>query len=106
MEDIKIAKIPKKEIYTTFRQTYSYLYTQYGENGNKAIDFIGPMRFISIEENDISFMVIVTKMLGIYIGIIFMVICMAMVSIKNIIECSSDIDNYQLMKQIGMSSKA
>lgn len=99
-------KNAEKEIYTTFRQTYSYLYTQYGENGNKAIDFIGPMRFISIEENDISFMVIVTKMLGIYIGIIFMVICMAMVSIKNIIECSSDIDNYQLMKQIGMSSKS
>ena len=74
-------KNSEKEIYTTFRQTYSYLYTQYGENGNKAIDFIGPMRFISIEENDISFMVIVTKMLGIYIGIIFMVICMAMVSI-------------------------
>lgn len=98
-------KNAEKEIYTTFRQKYSYLYNEYGENGNTAIDFIGPMRFISIEENDISFMVIVTKMLGIYIGIIFMVICMAMVSIKNIVECSSDVANYQLMKQIGMSSK-
>ena len=98
-------KNAEKDIYAAFKQKYSNLYEQYGENGNTAIDFIGPIRFISIEENDISFMAIITKMLGIYIGIIFMVICMAMVSIKNIVECSSDIDNYQLMKQIGMSSK-
>lgn len=98
-------KNAEKDIYDTFKQKYSYLYEQYGDNGNTAIDFIGPMRFVTIEENDISFMAIITKMLGIYIGIIFMVICMAMISIKNIVECSSDINNYRLLKQVGMSSK-
>ena len=94
-----------ENIQSEFRLRYRYLYDKYGNNGNQGIDFIGPIRFRSIEENDISFMVIITKALGMYIGIIFMLICMAMVSIKNIIECNNSVKDYIILQQIGMSER-
>lgn len=100
-----VCKIVDQEIQIAFESNYSYLYDRYGENGNQLIDFIGPIRFRSVEENDISFMAIITKALGMYIGIIFMLICMAMVSIKNIIECNNSIGDYRVLRQIGMSEK-
>lgn len=96
-------KDAESQIYSTFKENYSYLYEKYAQSSASAIDFMAPIRFINIEKNDISFMVIITKSLGIYIGIIFMSICMAMVSIKNIVECGTDIHNYQYLHQIGMS---
>lgn len=94
-----------RSIQEKFHIQYNDLYEKYEGTGNPGIDFIGPIRFRSIEENDISFMVIITKALGMYIGVVFMLICMAIISIKNIIECNSNIDNYYVMHQIGMPLK-
>lgn len=100
-----VCKNADQEIMNSFELDYAYLYERYEDNGNQVIDFIGPIRFRTIEENDISFMAIITKSLGMYIGIIFMLICMAMVSVKNIIECNNSIGDYRVLRQIGMSEK-
>lgn len=100
-----VCKNADQEIKRVFETEYEYLYDKYGDSGNQEIDFIGPIRFRTMEENDISFMMIITKALGMYIGIIFMLICMAMVSIKNINEFNSSIRDYHVLRQFGMSGK-
>lgn len=100
-----VCKNADREIKRVFETEYEYLYDKYGDKGNQEIDFIGPIRFRTMEENDISFMMVITKALGMYIGIIFMLICMAMVSIKNINEFNSSIRDYHVLRQFGMSGK-
>lgn len=100
-----VCKKVDQEIQAEFEKDYAYLNEKYGDSGNQIIDFLGPLRFRSIEENDVSFMAIITKALGMYIGSIFMLICMAIISIKNIIECNENRDTYYLLHQLGMSYK-
>lgn len=100
-----ICKEIDAKVQTEFRDTYLYLYDKYSNNENSAIGFVGPIRFRSIEENDIVFMAIITKAVGMYIGIVFMLICMAMVSIRNVMECKNSIKDYCFLRQIGISKK-
>ncbi|ONI45311.1 hypothetical protein AN641_00555 [Candidatus Epulonipiscioides gigas] len=90
------------------KEKYLDLYNKYEPEGYGAFSLFGvsgTFRFRTIEENEILFMEIITKAVGMYVGIVCMLICMAIISIKNLMECKNSINDFYFLRQIGISKK-
>ncbi|MEG2090863.1 hypothetical protein, partial [Niameybacter sp.] len=97
-----------REIEDTFELNYPHLFEKYEEKYMHYRDyqnFIGSR--LKVEEtSDIIVSNMMIRMLGIYIGIVFFIICLTIFSIHQITHYSSNAMTYNKLHQIGVDQKA
>ncbi len=95
----------REEISETFRIRYEYLFDRYEEKydtDRHYVSFIDPIRFRTQENNDTVLTATSVRLLGIYSGIIFFIICMTVLALH---ETADSIDHrmqYRTLYQIGV----
>ena len=95
----------REEISGAFRNRYEYLFDRYEAKYDTDIhyySFIDPIRFRTQENNDTVLTVTSIRLLGIYSGIIFFIICMTVLALQ---ETADSIDHrmqYRTLYQIGV----
>lgn len=97
-----------RDIENTFELNYPYLFEKYEEKYMHYRDyqnFIGSR--LKVEEtSDIIVSNMMIRMLGIYIGIVFFIICLTIFSIHQITHYSSNAITYNKLHQIGVDQEA
>lgn len=79
-----LCDIIREEISGTFREHYEYLFTQYEAKygtDKHYTSFIDPIRFRTQENNDTVLTATSVRLLGIYSGILFFIICMTVLAL-------------------------
>ncbi len=95
----------RKEISETFRNRYEYLFDRYEAKYNTDIhyySFIDPIRFRTQENNDTVLTVTSIRLLGIYSGIIFFIICMTVLALHGVADSIDHRMQYRTLYQIGV----
>lgn len=95
----------REEISEAFRNRYEYLFDRYEAKyytDKHYVSFIDPIRFRTQENNDTVLTATSVRLLGIYSGIIFFIICMTVLALQ---ETADSIDHrmqYRTLHQIGV----
>lgn len=101
----QLCNIIRDEINLVFKNSYPYLYKQYEakyKTNKNYIDFIEPIRFWTQENNDVKVTATSIRLLGIYSGIIFFIICMTVLALHLITDSIDQQKQYQTLYQIGV----
>ncbi len=92
------------EIEDAFRHRYAYLFdcyeTKYQAERNY-MSFIGPIRFRTQEQNDIALTATSMRLLGIYTGIVFFIICMTVLALHLTTDAVCQRSQYRTLFQLG-----
>lgn len=100
-----LCDIIREEIAEAFQKRYEYLFTQYEAKyymDKHYTSFIDPIRFRTQENNDTVLTATSVRLMGIYSGIIFFIICMTVLALQ---ETADSIDHrmqYRTLHQIGV----
>lgn len=98
----------REEISGAFRNRYAYLFEQYEtkyHTDNHYLSFIDPIRFRVQENNDTVLTATGVRLLGIYSGIIFFIICMTVLALHLIADCADHRMQYRTLYQIGVDTE-
>lgn len=94
----------RDEIAASFRNRYSYLFDRYEakyQSDRHYISFIDPIRFRTQESNDVALTATGIRLLGIYSGIIFFIICMTVLSLHLTTDSIDQNTQYRILYQLG-----
>ncbi len=100
-----LCDIMREEISETFQNRYAYLFDQYEAKyfaDRHYTSFIDPIRFRTQENNDTVLTATGVRLMGIYSGVIFFIICMTVLALQ---ETADTIDyrmQYRTLHQIGV----
>lgn len=101
----RLCGIINDEIIIYFKEHYSYLYekyeTKYRDDKNYT-DFIEPIRFRTKENNDVALTATSVRLLGIYSGVVFFIICMTVLALQSITDCIDHRLQYRNLYWIGV----
>ena len=100
-----LCSIMQEEISETFRKRYEYLFTRYEAKYNtdkNYISFIEPIRFRTQENNDTVLTATSVRLMGIYSGIIFFIICMTVLALHGVADSIDQRMQYRTLHQIGV----
>lgn len=95
----------REEISEAFRKRYEYLFERYEakyDTDTHYTSFIDPIRFRTQENNDTVLTATSVRLIGIYSGILFFIICMTVLALQ---ETADSIDHrmqYRTLHQIGV----
>ncbi|MDE5891652.1 MAG: ABC transporter permease [Acetatifactor sp.] len=95
----------REEISEAFRNRYEYLFDRYEAkyySDRHYISFIDPIRFRTQENNDTVLTATSVRLLGIYSGIIFFIICMTVLALHGVADSTSHRMQYRTLHQIGV----
>lgn len=94
----------RDEIAASFQNRYSYLFDQYEakyQSDRHYISFIDPIRFRTQESNDVTLTATSVRLLGIYSGIIFFIICMTVLALHLTTDSIDQNMQYRILYQLG-----
>lgn len=94
----------RDEIAAAFQNRYSYLFDQYEakyQSDRHYISFIDPIRFRTQESNDVTLTATSVRLLGIYSGIIFFIICMTVLALHLTTDSIDQNTQYRILYQLG-----
>ena len=100
-----LCDIIREEISGTFQKRYEYLFTQYEakyDTDNHYTSFIDPIRFRTQENNDAVLTATSIRLLGIYSGILFFIICMTVLALHGVADSIDNRVQYRTLHQIGV----
>ena len=95
----------REEISAAFQNRYVYLFEQYEAKyytDRHYISFIDPIRFRTQENNDTVLTATSVRLLGIYSGIIFFIICMTVLALHGAADSIDHRMQYRTLFQIGV----
>lgn len=95
----------REEISEAFRNRYEYLFERYEAKyyaDRHYTSFIDPIRFRTQENNDTVLTATSVRLLGIYSGIIFFIICMTVLALHGVADSNSHHMQYHTLHQIGV----
>lgn len=96
------------EISYKFKESYSYLYdkyeTKYKDNKDYQ-DFIDPIRFYTKELNTVELGSLSIKLLGIYIGVVFFIICLTIFSLQQLTDSIESKNKYKILYKLGVDER-
>ena len=95
----------RDEIDAAFRENYGYLFERYEEkyqSDRHYVSFIDPIRFWTQENNDVVLTAVSVRLLGIYAGTIFFIICMTVLALHLITDSIDFSAQYRTLHQIGV----
>lgn len=95
----------RDEIVDTFQNKYPYLFEKYEakyQSDSHYISFIDPVRFRTQENNDVVLTAVSVRLLGIYSGVIFFIICMTVLALHLITDSIDFSVQYRTLHQIGV----
>ncbi|MDE5698612.1 MAG: ABC transporter permease [Lachnospiraceae bacterium] len=101
----KLCDIIREEISGTFKEHYKYLFTQYEAKygtDKHYTSFIDPIRFRTQENNDTVLTATSVRLLGIYSGILFFIICMTVLALHGVADTIDNRMQYRTLYQIGV----
>ena len=101
----KLCDIIREEISGTFKEHYKYLFTQYETKygtDKHYTSFIDPIRFRTQENNDTVLTATSVRLLGIYSGILFFIICMTVLALHGVADSIDNRMQYRTLYQIGV----
>ena len=97
-----------EEISREFRSEYASLYgkyeTKYGSDRNY-VDFLEPIRFLTQERSDVTMTASSIRLLGIYSGVIFLILCMTVLSLHLITDMSENRHQYRILYRMGVEQR-
>ena len=94
----------RDEIEASFQDKYQYLFDRYEakyRSEKNYISFIDPIRFRTQENNDVALTATSVRLLGIYSGIIFFIICMTVLALHLTTDSVSQNAQYKILYQLG-----
>lgn len=94
----------RDEIAAAFQNRYSYLFDQYEakyQSDRHYISFIDPIRFRTQESNDVTLTATSVRLLGIYSGITFFIICMTVLALHLTTDSIDQNTQYRILYQLG-----
>ena len=94
----------RNEIEASFQDKYQYLFDRYEtkyRSEKNYISFIDPIRFRTQENNDVALTATSVRLLGIYSGIIFFIICMTVLALHLTTDSVSQNAQYKILYQLG-----
>lgn len=94
----------RDEIAASFQSRYSYLFDQYEakyQSDRHYTSFIDPIRFRTQESNDVALTATSVRLLGIYSGIIFFIICMTVLAMHLTTDSIDQNTQYRILYQLG-----
>lgn len=100
-----LCDIIREEISGTFREHYEYLFTQYEAKygtDKHYTSFIDPIRFRTQENNDTVLTATSVRLLGIYSGILFFIICITVLALHGVADSIDNRMQYRTLYQIGV----
>lgn len=100
-----LCDIIREEISGTFKEHYKYLFTQYETKygtDKHYTSFIDPIRFRTQENNDTVLTATSVRLLGIYSGILFFIICMTVLALHGVADSIDNRMQYRTLYQIGV----
>ncbi len=98
----------ESKIRDTFKKLYPELYKKYETKYNSDKDyqdFIEPIRFKTEEINSVKLSSVCIRLLGVYIGVIFFVICLTVLALQQLSDADSNRWQYKTLYNIGVSKK-
>lgn len=93
------------EIESAFQSKYSYLFEKYEakyHSDKNYVSFIDPIRFWTQESNDTVLTATSVRLLGIYSGVIFFIICMTVLALHSITDSIDQRMQYRTLHQMGV----
>lgn len=97
-----------EEIEEAFRERYGYLFERYEEKyktDHHYASFIEPVRFRTQQRSDTTLTAASIRLLGIYSGVIFFIICMTVLALHLIRDCMDHRMQYRTLWQIGVEKE-
>ena len=94
----------RDEIAASFKSRYSDLFEQYEtkyQSDRHYTSFIDPIRFRTQENNDTALTATSVRLLGIYSGIIFFIICMTVLALHLTTDSIGQHTQYRILYQMG-----
>jgi len=94
----------RDEIAASFQTRYSYLFDQYEakyQSDRHYTSFIDPIRFRTQESNDVALTATSVRLLGIYSGVIFFIICMTVLALHLTTDSIDQNVQYRILYQLG-----
>lgn len=94
----------RNEIADSFQTDYSYLFDKYEakyQSDRHYTSFIDPIRFWTQESNDVALTATSVRLLGIYSGIIFFIICMTVLALHLTTDSIDHHMQYRILYQMG-----
>ena len=94
----------RDEIEASFRDNYSYLFEKYEtkyRSDRHYTSFIDPIRFWTQESNDVALTATSVRLLGIYSGIIFFIICMTVLALHLTTDSIDQHTQYRILYFMG-----
>ena len=94
----------RDEIAASFKNRYPYLFEQYEtkyQSDRHYTSFIDPIRFRTQENNDTALTATSVRLLGIYSGIIFFIICMTVLALHLTTDSIDQHTQYRILYQMG-----
>lgn len=94
----------RDEIAASFKNRYPYLFAQYEtkyQSDRHYTSFIDPIRFRTQENNDVALTATSVRLLGIYSGIIFFIICMTVLALHLTTDSIDQYKQYRILYQMG-----
>lgn len=98
----------ENEIKEQFRKNYSELYDKYEtkyRTDKDYQDFIEPIRFKTQEFNSVKLNSVCIRLLGVYIGVIFFVICLTVLAMQQLSDAENNKKQYGIMYKLGIEKK-
>lgn len=98
----------EKQIKKQFRANYPELYDKYEtkyKTDKDYQDFINPIRFMTQEINSVKINSVCIRLLGVYIGVIFFVICLSVLALQQLSDAENSKKQYWVMYKLGIEEK-
>lgn len=99
----------RNEIESKFRSRYAMLFeryeTKYQEDSHYT-SFIDPIRFLTQERSVTEATNVSIRLLGIYIGVIFFLICMTVLALHLVTDVTDHRDQYRILHQLGVGQES
>ena len=95
----------RNEIADSFQNRYPYLFEQYEtkyRSDRHYTSFIDPIRFRTQENNDVTLTATSIRLLGIYSGIMFFLICMTVLALHLTTDSVDQRTQYRILYQLGV----
>ena len=104
-----LCNIVHGEIESAFQSKYSYLFEMYEakyHSDKNYVNFIDPIRFWTQESSDTLLTATGIRLLGIYSGVIFFIICMTVLALHSITDSLDRRMQYRTLHQMGVEKDA
>lgn len=101
----RLCELLREELAAAFREGYPYLFEKYEAKyraDTHYASFIDPIRFRTQEQNDVALTATGIRLLGIYTGTIFFIICMSVLALHLTTDSIDRQGQYRALYQLGV----